>query len=236
MTEPRKRRNFLGRANAFAIRQVVYAFDDGLEIDEFDHGLVTRKRVYYDDVLFVTQHCHRGVAFMVVTGSASLVLGLIALWIGLKNGWATGLIFGGIFVVPCAAAFLYRLFRGVEVVSVFGKRSMANMRFTFRKGRAREVYRQICEQAKRRQDDLAAEMARENPVAESPLPPALAPPAIDPVVTAAGGEAPAPAVASGAVSPAPSPELPAPAAQDPVAPPTPVDGFGGSTSSETQPA
>jgi hypothetical protein len=205
------RRTLLGRTSSFTGRHSVYAIDDGLEIDENDAGMITRKRVYYDDVLFVTLHRHRGVAFLVVSGMAAFFLGLIALAIGASGNTAAGIVFALCCSAPLAIVFLIRSILGVDVVSVFGKRTMGDMRFTFRKSRARQVYQLICDQARRRQDDLAAEIAREHPPVEAPLPPALAPPA--------GAESATP-TETGVAPPAPAaPPVPETGAELPSQPP-----------------
>ena len=53
-------------------------------------------------------------------------------------------IFFGAFGLPALIAFLTRLLLGVDVVTVFGRRSKTNLRFALRKQRAREVYGTIC--------------------------------------------------------------------------------------------
>ena len=50
-------RERLGRRVAFSHREQVYAARDCFEIDEVEGYDVTRKRVFYDDVVLVTCAC-----------------------------------------------------------------------------------------------------------------------------------------------------------------------------------
>ena len=49
-------RERLGRRAGFSHREYVYRASDSFEIDEIEGYEVTRKRVFFDDVLLVTHH------------------------------------------------------------------------------------------------------------------------------------------------------------------------------------
>jgi hypothetical protein len=142
MNEPRK---LLGKANTIVSRSAIYQVHDGLEIETNEQYDVVQRRVLFDDVMMVTIHREIGAFYLVVTGLISLFfLGIDLLIVSVNvDAWPAALIFG-IFGAPALMAFLIRLFLGVDVVTIFGRRSKANIRFTIRKKRAREVYGAIC--------------------------------------------------------------------------------------------
>ena len=164
------RRTLLGRAYDLAGRQRVYATPEGLEVDEVEGWDVTRTRVLFDDVLLVTYHRYLGWVFLLITGLFAGLTGLIALVAALVDpqaGIAAVLLSG----FPVALVlFLLRLIFRVDAVTVYGRRTKAQMRFSFRKGRAREVFEWVCERTRRAQE-AAAEGRGEAPAGEAGEPP-----------------------------------------------------------------
>jgi hypothetical protein len=168
-------------------RQHVYAVDGALEIDEYDGYEVTRRRVFNDDILLVTHHSVWGKAFMIITGLATAFFTWIAFAIATlpaSESQVVGFVFFLFTGMPFALAFLIRLVLRLDVVTVFGRRTKAIMRFALRKGRAREVFRLICERARAAQPPPAVEpgegtaepnVASDGPLAP-PAPPATLPP------------------------------------------------------------
>jgi len=151
-------REQLGRRVAFSHREYVYRARDCFEIDEVEGYDVTRKRVFYDDVVLVTHH--RFVPW------ASVILGLVfaalfALFaFALRSeGHIAGFI---LFVLTLALLSLVVTLVAVggEAVTVQGKRTQARMDFVLRRGRALEVYRQACRLARERQERIARQAAR----------------------------------------------------------------------------
>jgi hypothetical protein len=61
----------------------------------------------------------------------------------------------------------------VDVITVFGKRTMACMKFSFRKQRAREIYRDLTQKIRACQEKAAAALPKPPPppAAEVPPPP-----------------------------------------------------------------
>jgi uncharacterized integral membrane protein len=143
MTAPA--RKFLGRSNTAASRTSVYQAADGFDVESREQYEVVQRRVLYDDILFVTYHREKGVLFLVLTGLYSLLFIAITLAILSVNvnNWPAALIIGAV-ALPGILAFLSRLLFGVDVITIFGRRSKAAMRFAFRKKHARNLYGQIC--------------------------------------------------------------------------------------------
>ena len=138
-------RKVLGRSRTLGSRATIYQGADALEIEVNEQYEVVEKRVLYDDVLMVTLHREKGVFYLILTALLALFfLGIGILIISINvDGWPAALIFG-LFGLPFLIAFLTRLLLGVDVVTVFGRRSKTDLRFALRKQRAREAYGTIC--------------------------------------------------------------------------------------------
>jgi hypothetical protein len=152
-------RKLVGRTTSLAGSEVVYLTADGFEVEKTSHYKVEELRVFCDDVMLVTIHRELGPAFVVLTGLASLFFGAIAIFFLLIDDatWPAAVMFG-IFGSPFIIAFLVRLIFRLDVVTIFGRRSTARMRYAFRKRRAREVYEQVCaavREAQRRRETEA---------------------------------------------------------------------------------
>jgi hypothetical protein len=190
-------RTRIGRFNDLATRQVVYQTTDALEIDEIDQFEVARRRVYFDDILLVTMHSRVGIAFVVTMAVFFVLLIAIAAVLQSTHQNTAAMWFAGV-----SAPFLLALFTRVllkqDVITVYGRRSKAAMRFTFRKAYARSKFAEICNLARRTQARIAAEKAALEPppvrMAEVPMPPVedttseeAEPPAEPPVEPAQNG-------------------------------------------------
>jgi len=172
MSEPG--RTLLGRYTGLASRERLYETAEGIEVESNDHYDVARRRVFYDDVVLVTYHRQIGglfitinllFIFMIVFMAAS-----VASAIRTKAVWPV-IITWLIFAAPSAIAVILRLLLRVDVITVFGRRSKATLRYSWRKRRAREVYGRICSRVRHAQ--RVSEAATEgSPV----LQPQLAPP------------------------------------------------------------
>src|SRR5687768_9094741 len=95
--------------------------------------------------MMVTIHREIGPPYLFIMGSVAFFFLAIAMLIVSVNvdAWPAALVFA-VFGFPALVAFLMRLLLGVDVVTIFGRRSKASIRFTLRKKRAREVYGAIC--------------------------------------------------------------------------------------------
>jgi hypothetical protein len=142
MTEPRK---VLSRWRTAASRETVYQTADGLDVESNQQYEIVERRVLFDDVLLVTLHRYVGIAYPLVTGLfAAFFIGIGILILSINvDSWIAAAIFGAI-GAPFLIALLLRVMFGVDVITVFGRRSKAILRFGLRKKRAREVYGQVC--------------------------------------------------------------------------------------------
>lgn len=156
-------RTRIGRNNGFATRQVVYRTPLGVEIDELDHFEIVRKRVFYDDVLLVTYHREQAWGFIVLMVIVIAIFGGLAAISSSVPPLALTLaaVAGGALVVG-----VLRLLTQVDVVTVFGRRSKAAMRYPYRKAYARKIYNEICANAAAAQRKLAHEIAASEPPPE----------------------------------------------------------------------
>ncbi|HUR79765.1 MAG TPA: hypothetical protein VM733_03300 [Thermoanaerobaculia bacterium] len=159
-------RTFLNRHRTFLGTDAAYLTRDGVEMDSGQAYEVTRRRVFFDDVNLVTLHHERGWAFIGVAGAFGTFLVALAIFIVAinVNGWPWALPF---FLVglPALIGALVRLAMGRSVVTVFGRRTRAVIRFgVFKTNRAAEVYRILCATAGRAQRRIVN-------VPESPAPP-----------------------------------------------------------------
>jgi hypothetical protein len=166
-TPQRARLLFVGRKFGLFTRERVFRFPDGLQVDVVLGAQARCQRVFFDEVHLVTWHKTRGWAFLLATG---ILFGLTtgaSLLAGLIGSFLLGLgVFAGT-ALPAAVAFFVRLARGLEVVTVYGKRGRAEMHFFLNKARAREVYHQVCRLVRERQERAS----REAPATATPLPP-----------------------------------------------------------------
>jgi len=97
------------------------------------------------------------------------------------GGWiATSIILA--FAVPSTIAIFLRLIYRVDVISIFGKRSRATIRFSFKKQQARELYGRLCHRTRQVQTNIEESNrlidAAEKPPNETPIDPSLLPPPI----------------------------------------------------------
>jgi hypothetical protein len=169
--ERRGGRHYLGKASGIALRQRVYRAREYLEVDEIDGYDVVRKRVFFDDVVLVTYHRFLGWPYLAGIGVVLALFVLISLGIGVSDARA-GLITFALGALPFLVLLLLRLILKVDAVTVFGKRSKAQVHFPFRKARAREVYVQLCRAVREQQERLAREFSRAQAPRAVPAPPA----------------------------------------------------------------
>ncbi|HLA76578.1 MAG TPA: hypothetical protein VJU18_03255 [Vicinamibacteria bacterium] len=148
---------YLGRKLGFLTRERVFRFPDGLEVDVVLGAQVRCQRVFFDEVHLITLHRGRGLVLLLVAGALFLFATAASLLTGLIGNWWAG---AGVFVLaglPAATAFVLRLALGLDVVTIHGRRSRAEMHFFLKKARAQEVYHQICRLARERQERVSRE-------------------------------------------------------------------------------
>ena len=139
-------RTLLGKWSSPLNRVRVYQTPDGLDVETHEHFEVANTRVFYEDVQLVTIHREYGTLYLTLTGLFSF--GFLLLFGYMASLGEAGIVVGAVFFIliglPFTVAFLTRAFWGVDVITVFGRRSKATLRFKFRKRHAREVYGKIC--------------------------------------------------------------------------------------------
>jgi hypothetical protein len=167
VTDP-VRREYLGADPSLAERARVYRTPEALEIDLASYTEITRKRVFFDDVVLVTLHRARtlGAVTWVFGAMAAfmLLMALIVMAAQTEAGNVMLLIALGLGTIAFLAAMV-----PTWTITVFGRRSRARMRFTLREGKARRIYGEICRAASDAQRELARRIAAEEP-APPPLP------------------------------------------------------------------
>lgn len=167
-------RTLVNRSRTALGTDTVYLTPDGVDVDASQAYTVVRRRVLFDDVSLVTLHHERGVAFLVATGAFGTFFLALSIFMVAVNFdmWPAAIPFFAI-GLPIFMAFLLRLAMGRSVVTVFGRRSRAVLRFgVFRSARAREIYGQLCAAVRRAQSRVTAEESPERPLpADVPLPP-----------------------------------------------------------------
>jgi hypothetical protein len=150
-------RKLLGRNVSIGSREAVYESDDAIEIDATDQYELAHKRVLFEDVMLVTYHREIGWMYIVLHGIVVIIFLAIA---AATAAWKGGLIASAIisaFAVPSIISILLRAIYQVDVISVYGRRSRAQVRFLFRKKRARELYGRICARARQIQRQIEQE-------------------------------------------------------------------------------
>jgi len=170
------RRTHLGTQTGLSHVRRVYRTADAIEVDEIEGTDVSRRRVLLDEVLLVTFHRAYGLAFILTMIALVTVFGFLSGLLLLADRTA-GLVSFALTVAPPLAALVLRLALGVDVVTVFGRRTKAEIPFWFRKARGREIFRLVCRLARERQERAARELFPARRSAAPPLPPGLVPPA-----------------------------------------------------------
>jgi hypothetical protein len=171
------KRKLLARSSNIATRQRVYRIPDGLEVDDVDHYEVRRSRVLYDDVILVTHHRSRGSWFLIITGLMAVLFAAMAYAIGRGSTAVVGWWILAVTAGPFLLLFLIRFFLGVDEVNVYSRRSSARLRFWFRKQRALELFKDISNAVRTRQNALTrrATAAAAAASAAEDAPPAIHP-------------------------------------------------------------
>jgi len=149
MTTPAK--TLIGTDNGLASRGRVYETDDAIVAETTDQYELSRKSVLFEDVLLITYHREIGWPFVVVQSVVIFFVLLVAGVTYAANGPSKVVAIIAAFAAPSLIALTVRLIFKVDVISIFGRRSRAAIRFSFRKKRAREVYGRLCYRTRQKQ-------------------------------------------------------------------------------------
>jgi len=161
MTAPvRNRRLLIGSANRIGTRERFYLVADGIEIDEIDHYEINRRRIFFDEIRFVTYHRRFGVPFLAFTGlfAGAFLVATMAMGFG---GSPEAAVFTGILAAPFLVSFVLRLIYRLDVITVHGKRIRAQIPFGIKKRQARQLLAEITNRTRQAQRKIAAEIAAE---------------------------------------------------------------------------
>jgi hypothetical protein len=158
---PASRRTFLGKVISMARRQRVYRTSDALEIDDSEDYDIRRFRLFFDEILLVTYHQRVGTLYLITLLMLGAFAALAAMGVGAAADWVAGAVIFALLSLPCIVLSILHLVLKVDVVTVYGRRTLARMEFAFRKQQARDVYQLICRQAREQQDRLSREIAAE---------------------------------------------------------------------------
>lgn len=167
MSQPAPR-SYLGSAHSLAERVRVYWTDKGLEVDSSEGYEIRRTRVFFDEVRLVTLHTKLGgllpwlpfslaalIGFSAAVSGAEPEASRIMTWVAL-----------GFFVFGIMLFFLPRW-----VITVFGRRTKAQIHFRLRERKARNLFARICQAVDETQRSLRA--SEPQPEAWPPEPPPL---------------------------------------------------------------
>jgi hypothetical protein len=160
-------RRLLGSKGTLGTQALVYRTTDGLEIDESEDDRISRKRLFWDEVLMVTLHRAGDVPFIIFALIGVGFLGLFSFAAGAAE-LRIGILMSVLTWLPLLVYTVIRMIEGVPTVSVYGRRTVARLAFPLRKARAREVFTEISGAARRRQD--AARVAAARRTAPPPAP------------------------------------------------------------------
>jgi hypothetical protein len=153
-TPEKSARVFLGSQRGLWQRQRTCRTRDYLEIDSTDGYDVIRRRIFYDDILLVTVHSAR--RWLPAIAAGVLALACLALAFALRSEvWLAAL---ALFLcsLGCLLFAVLCLVLTAQTVTVFGKRTRAQMRFWPNAERGREVYLLVCRLARERQAQSAS--------------------------------------------------------------------------------
>jgi hypothetical protein len=153
------KRVYLGRMLGFLMRQRVYSISNGLEIDDLDIFNILRRRVFFDDVLMITRHRFYGKAFIAMMATCAIFFFVIAA-VAMLGSPESAVVFG-LMGIAFLAPLAIRLFYGVDAITIYGRRTKARIDFHIQKAKCDEVYKQLCELTRLRQEAVANEILAE---------------------------------------------------------------------------
>jgi len=172
-------RTYLGRDQNMAGIIRVYLRPDSLEIDEITFVEIERTRVLFDDVLAVTYHRAVSLGFTILMGLVGGILAAIGVAV-LASKETVGALVVLAFAAPFLISFVLHLVLKTDFITVYGRRTLARMRFRVRKARAREVFKELTARIRAVQEAVAAAQPAPPPPPAPELPPGPPPVAANP--------------------------------------------------------
>jgi hypothetical protein len=177
-------RILLGKVSSLSSRQKVFRTPDAVEVEETEGYDLTRRRVWFDEVLLVTYHREVGWAFVVTMLALSGIFGFPGLLMLIAQRSLGVAIYFAIAVLPFAIALGLRLALRLDVVTVYGRRTKAQVHFWFGKAQARRVYQEVTRLARERQPRprVSTGVRPPPPPSAPPSGPPSLPPSLPPTV------------------------------------------------------
>lgn len=168
------RREYLGSHIGIAERMRVFRTPEALELDSSDRYEIRRQRVFYDEIVLVTLHRELGGGpYPWFFGGLAIIAGLLALAFSASAAepdvYRVFLASAGFLALLSAAGFLLPSW----IVTVFGIRTRARIRYRMRGNRAQTVYDEIRQAAAAAQQSAVA--TAPSVVPDLPEPPPLPP-------------------------------------------------------------
>ncbi len=160
-------RALLGSLATLGSRSRIYLAQDAIEIDEIEGYTGTRKRVLLDEVLLVTLDRRRSRSLLIGLGLVAALVGLCAL-AGVGRVDLGGLGIVAVFLSPFLAIMGFHAAVGSDYVTIFGKRTIAQMMFRFPTGRANAVFLQVRERIAEAQEQARRDTAAALPAVPAP--------------------------------------------------------------------
>jgi hypothetical protein len=169
---PIRSRVQLGTRTGLSFVHRVYSTADAIEVDEIEGVDVTRRRVLLEEVLLVTYHRAYGLAFVLTLTVLLVVFSVVSSLVAIGDR-AVALVVFALTGLPTLVLLGLRLALGIDVLTIHGLRTRAEVHFWLRKGRGREVFRRVCRLVREQQDQRKRQLARAAQAAATlPRPPA----------------------------------------------------------------
>lgn len=174
MATPSARRTLLGTGFDLGRRLRVYETAEAVVVDEANFLRGRRRRVFYDEVLLVTLHDFVGWPLAVALGVVDLVaVGATVLLAVNQVYWAA--LVAGLASLVLSALMVARFTARVQAITVYGRRSQAQVTFWLRDRRARATFGRLCARVLHAQERPPATQPAPSPSAASvPGPPEVA--------------------------------------------------------------
>lgn len=175
-------RKYLGRNFGVGTRQRIYEQEDAIEVESSDQYELSRKRVLFEDVALITYHREYGWVYLTTQIILAVVFFAIAVVTYAAGGGTTAALILSAFALPPVILIVLRVALRVDVISIFGRRARATIRFSFQKQKARELYGRLCYRTRQVQKQIEDANRgideRTQPPAEESIDPSLLPPPI----------------------------------------------------------
>lgn len=164
MSQPTPR-SYLGNAHNLAERVRVYWTARGLEVDSSEGYEIRRTRVFFDEILLVTLHSQLGGSLSWLSLGLAALSGLLAI-LTVSEPVASRVLMWTALGLAVLGAMLFAMPQWV--VTVFGRRTRARLKFRLRERKARDVFARICQAVDEAQRNLRADVPPPGPATYPP--------------------------------------------------------------------